>query len=168
MFLKLAVRDTLLIVAIGALWKLVGERSAGTGAMADLVGFAAGAAFAFAAHLLHEWGHILGGLLSGGVVHANRSLAAVYTFSFDSEKSTLRQFVISSLGGFAATAVVVALAYFVLPEEWLATRVARGGALFLASLGVTLEVPLLLFAIVTGEIPAAASLKIERATPVAE
>jgi hypothetical protein len=42
-----------------------------------------------------------------------------------------------------------------------ATRVARGAALFLAFLGVVLELPLLLFALASGSVPAAAAVKVE-------
>ena len=43
--------------------------------------------------------------------------------------------------------------YTYLRDSYLATRIARGGALFLALLGVALEVPLLLTGILTKKVP---------------
>jgi Ca2+/H+ antiporter len=58
-----------------------------------------------------------------------------------------------SVSGFAATAAAVAFFYLGLPDEYLAARVARGGALFLALLGVVLELPLLLYGIARRDVP---------------
>lgn len=80
-------------------------------------------------------------------------LSSAFLFRFEAETNTLAQFVVMSLAGFAATAVAVRLFYAWLPDDLLATRIARGGVLFLALLGLVLELPLLLYGLVTGGVP---------------
>jgi len=58
-----------------------------------------------------------------------------------------------SVSGFIATALVLVFFYQGLPDEYLASRVARGSALFLALLGLTLELPLLLYGLATRSVP---------------
>ena len=80
---------------------------------------------------------------------------------------------ILSLGGFAATAAAVAVAYGLLPDELLATRVARGAVAVLAVLALALELPLLLVGIARGRVPREAAVRVsvlraeEAATPAA-
>lgn len=153
MFPKLLARD-LVVVAVAALaWWLLAPLSAGAGAVSDFSGFLAGALAGAGAFLLHEWGHLLGALASRSAVRPAESLRSPFVFAFDSRASSRAQFLVMSFAGFAATAAVVWVAYAVLPSELLASRVARGAVLFLAFLGVVLEVPLVVYALATGRVP---------------
>jgi hypothetical protein len=66
-----------------------------------------------------------------------------------------------SLTGFAATAVVIWIVYL-LPDAWLASRVARGLVLFLTLLAVVLEVPLVIYSLVTNKVPPVDGLETQR------
>jgi len=155
MFQKLAARDSAIIGATALLWWAFADASAGRGMLADFVGLLVGLAVGASIYLLHEWGHTLGGLLSGSVVHANPSLRAISLFSFDSKRNSRSQFAIMSLSGFAVTALAVLFSYGVLPDGLLASRVARGAAMVLASLTLFVEAPILVAGLVRSEIPAA-------------
>lgn len=86
-------------------------------------------------------------------VNAGTALGSAFLFSFESEGKSVAQFVVMSVAGFVATAAFVGFFYLGLPEEYLATRVARGGALFLVFLGVTFEVALLSYGLITRFVP---------------
>lgn len=79
----------------------------GGGALAIAIGVLAGVMAAVAAFLVHEWGHLIATITSGGVAHAPPRLAAIFLFYFDVEKSTRWQFLAMSYGGYAATALAV-------------------------------------------------------------
>ncbi|MDJ0866519.1 MAG: hypothetical protein QNK03_10455 [Myxococcota bacterium] len=144
MFWKLALRDTVILSAVVALWIALAERSGGSGPLADLLGVALGLGVGACAFLLHEWGHLLGGLALRSDVRAPASLGSVYLFSFDSKTNSRRQFLVMSFSGFAVTAAAITFAYGVLPDALLASRVARGAIVFLTSLTVFLEVPIVI------------------------
>lgn len=163
MLLRFAIRDALVVTAAAAVWQLAARHSGGTGAVADLAGLVAGLLVGAAGFVLHEWGHLLAGLAAGGTARINADLRSGFLFRFDADANTLRQFVVMSLGGFAATGALVWLVYALLPDGLLASRVARGAALFLAALGVVLELPLLLAAVWQGRIPRQAAVKIAEA-----
>lgn len=108
-FYRFLVRDLLLLgVTIGLALADAALREGG-GAVATTVGVLTGAMAALAAFLLHEWGHLLATLGSGGKAHPPPRLWAVFLFHFDVEKSTRRQFLAMSYGGYAATALAVIL-----------------------------------------------------------
>jgi len=149
---KLLARD-LSILAISALaWWSAAPLSAGSGALSDVAGVLLGALFGASAFLVHEWGHLLGALATRSAVQAGASLTSPFVFTFESRKNTRRQFLAMSLTGFAATAVVI-WAVYLLPDAWLASRVARGLVLFLTLLTIVLEVPLVLYSLVTNKVP---------------
>ncbi|MBW2497563.1 MAG: hypothetical protein JRF61_09850 [Deltaproteobacteria bacterium] len=152
-------RDTILVGLSLALWWLLAPYSAGEGLVADFSGWVAGIALFVCAYLGHEWSHYLGALLSGSRVRAGERLTSAFLFSFDSEGNSLAQFVTMSLAGFAATALLVVAYVFFLPDEYLASRIARGGVLFLAFLGIVLELPLLLAGVFQGAVPRQASVQ---------
>jgi len=160
MYLKFAARDTLILALAAGLWWLLAARSAQPNTLADFSGFVVGMMLGITAFVLHEWGHVVGAFLSGSTMTVNQNLLSPYIFSYDSPHNSLRQFVIMSIGGFVVTAAIVAGYYLGLPDELLASRVARGAALFLAFLGVFLEVPLLLFALISRTVPEAAAVKV--------
>lgn len=158
MLLRFALRDLVIFaLAIGGWWSLA-ERSASNGFVADLAGWIVGVLLFACAYLAHEWSHYLGAILAGARVSIGENLASGFLFSFGAEGNTLGQFVAMSIAGFLATAAVIAFFYTQLPDAYLATRVARGGSIFLALLGVTLELPLLLYALVTRSVPKQAAV----------
>ena len=153
-FGQFALRDlVILAVGIGAGW-LLAERSAGSGFASDFSGFVCGVLLTAGAGVLHEWGHILFGLAVGSAITPGRSLRSNFTFNFDAEQNSLRQFLWMSFGGFLVTGAIVWAFYTQLPPDLLATRVARGGVMFLAFLGVALELPLVIVALVKRGVPA--------------
>lgn len=153
MFAKLALRDALFIAVTVFAWRAGAHLSAEHGMRGDLVGVLLGVAIALCFLLLHEWGHLLGALATGSIVRAPRQLTSRFLFSFDSRANSRRQFAIMSLSGFVITAVAVWFVYTQLPADQLATRVARGLVLVLASLTVFLEMPLLLWGLLGPSLP---------------
>lgn len=153
MLARFALRDSLIVAITLVAWWLFAEKSAGVGASADLSGWIVGLLMGGCAYLAHEWSHYLGAVAMGSRVETGSNLASGFLFSFDSEGNSLAQFVVMSISGFIATALAVWAFYAYLPDAYLASRVARGGALFLALLGVTLEVPLLLTGLLTKSVP---------------
>ena len=51
------------------------------------------------------------------------------------------------------TAAAMGFVYFVLPDGYMASRVARGGVTVLASITVFIEVPLLLYGLLARRLP---------------
>ncbi len=160
MYAKFAARDGLIIAAALLIWRVAAAYSMGSGFLADFTGFVAGVMLGAVGAVVHEWGHLLAAFASGSVLRVNHNLSSPFIFSYDSRQNSLAQFVTMSLGGFVATAAIVVIFYVYLPDALLASRVARGAVLFLSFLGVFLEVPLLLFALYSRAIPAAAAVKV--------
>lgn len=153
MLMRFVARDAGIVGLTLVLWWALAGRSAGSGAVADLSGWIVGLMMGACAYLAHEWSHYLGALAMKSRVQIGQNLASGFLFSFDAERNSLSQFVVMSVSGFIATAFVVYAFYAHLPDAYLATRVARGGALFLALLGLVLEVPLLLTGVFTKRVP---------------
>ncbi len=154
---KMAARDSAVVVVATLVWWLAAGRSAAAGPVADTLGVVAGGLVGAVAFVLHEWGHLLAGLAAGGRFPVTSDLRSPFLFNIDPSNG-VREFTIMSLGGFAVTAGMIAFVYVALPDAYLATRVARGIVMFLATLTAVLEVPLLLFTIATGKIPEVASV----------
>ncbi len=139
--LNLLLRDiTIVVVAVGAL--TISHSLEGSGAIAHWpVAILAGVLLAVSGYLVHEWGHLLGALASRSVVHLPESVSAVFLFKFDTGLNSSRQFLWMSIGGFIASAIVIALYVAILSLDLLADRIALG----LTVLGVlatfVLEVP---------------------------
>ena len=158
MVLRFLMRDLVILAASVGLWAWLAEYSAGHGVVADFSGWVVGLMLGVCAYLAHEWSHYLGALAihgreGGAKVSAGTQLSSAFLFSFDAEENSVAQFFAMSVSGFVATALVLVFFYQGLPDAYLATRVARGGALFLALLGLTLEAPLLLYGLATRSVP---------------
>ena len=153
MFARIALRDLIIAAVVVAAWAYLAPLSAVEGALADFVGVALGVAVAFACYLGHEWGHLAGALATGAKVAAPEKLSSISLFSFDSKANDRRQFLMMSFSGFAMTGVALAVVYGLLPDGWLATRVARGGVLFLTALTVFIEFPLVFWALLRSDLP---------------
>jgi hypothetical protein len=153
MFFKLAMRDTAILAVAVGLWWWLARFSVGDGMLSDFVGFVGGLALTACAFIVHEWGHLLAGFLSGSVLHPANRLKSRFVFSFDRRRNSRGQFLIMSVGGFIATGLSLWAVYGLLPDAELATRVARGGVLFLVFLGVVLELPLVAWSLVRSDLP---------------
>jgi hypothetical protein len=151
--LKLLARDLAIVTVAVLAWWFVAPLSAGGGAIADVSGFAAGLLLAACAYFAHEWGHLLGAVASRSAVRPPASLRSPFVFAFDSKRNSRRQFLAMSFAGFAATGAAIWAVYALLPADWLATRVARGAVLFLGVLGLVLEVPLVVYSLVSRRVP---------------
>ncbi|WP_372750074.1 hypothetical protein [Litorivivens sp.] len=152
-FAKLALRDGAIVTLAIIGWWLFSRHSAGTGPIADFTGVVLGAGLGFCAHTAHEWGHILGGRLGRSVMRSGTSLTSFSNFVYDSKLNNRPQFLLMSIMGFIPTGVAVWLFFSYLPEGELATHVARGVVLFLVFLGVVLELPLVVWALVRKDLP---------------
>ena len=162
MYWKLLARDLAIVAAAVLAWRFGGSLSAGTGAVSDVAGVLLGSLFGVSAFLLHEWGHLLGALASRSAIQPPASLGSAFAFTFESRSNSRRQFLIMSFSGFLATAVVVWAAYALLPSDLLATRVARGLVVFLTLLTIVLEVPLVIYSLLTRRVPPVDGLEAQR------
>ncbi len=106
-------------------------------ALGTLVGFMT----ALCGYIGHEWGHLIGARSMRSVVHFPEKLVAPFLFHFDSDCNDRRQFLAMSIGGFAATTVVVLIFLAVLPREALAGRIALTLTLLGVVATVVLEFP---------------------------
>lgn len=152
-FSKLALRDALLVAAALLAWWLLSHYSAGSGAVSDFAGVVLGAGLGFCAHTAHEWGHVVGGFLSRSVMRPGSSMTSFSNFVYDSKQNSRPQFLLMSIMGFIPTGIAVWLFFSHLPAGELATHVARGIVLFLVFLGVVLELPLVIWALVRKDLP---------------
>ena len=153
MFVKLAIRDVVILGVAAGLWFWLSSYSAEEGMLSDFVGFVAGLSLTACAFIFHEWGHLLGGFASRSVVYPAERLQSRFVFSFDRRKNSRGQFLIMSAGGFIATGLALWAVYAGLPDGELASRVARGGVLFLVFLGVVLELPLVGWSLLRSDLP---------------
>ena len=139
---KHALRDTAIVIATLVIWALDARmRSAELSASAFAVALLAGVMTAYSGYLAHEWGHLLGALSAGSVVHLPERVLSVFLFQFDSDRNNRAQFLRMSMGGFVASVLVIALLLALLPLQAWSGRIA----MFLVLLGVIatfiLEVP---------------------------
>lgn len=131
---KLLLRDLVLAAATLALWTLSRrlEASAVSPAAAVPVAILAGLALPGIGFLLHEWGHLAGARLVGGVVAYPERLRSPFLFRFDPVRNGRRAFLWMSGGGFVASGVFLGALLAGLSLTHLADRIALG----LAALGV--------------------------------
>lgn len=130
---KLLLRDLAIVAITLAAWRLSAQ-----GAWIAVI---AGVLAAVAGFLAHEWGHWLGARAAGAAVYFPVTLRSLFLFQFDVARNGRRQFLWMSMGGFIASAAIVALYAAVLPRGQLAGQVGLG----LTVLGVIatgiLEIP---------------------------
>ena len=153
MWMKFLARDLAILAATAIAWPLLAPLSAGDGALSDVTGVLSGVFLAVCAYLLHEWGHLLGAAAGGSTFRLGTSLRSPSLFTYDSKRNSAGQFLAMSFAGFAPTIFALWAVYALLPPDLLATRVARGLIVFLGLLGLTLEVPLVLYTLVTRKVP---------------
>ena len=138
-WLRLGLRDLVLLALTVAVWRrLLPMPEADTPIWLSVL---AGASITVCGFLAHEWGHLLGARLAGAVVRPASSLRSVFLFVFDVERSTPRQFLAMSYGGYVASALALAGLAALLSMDRLSTWVA----LALTGVGVlvtaVLEIP---------------------------
>lgn len=160
MFARFALRDATLVAVAALVWWIAAHASGGAGPVSDFTGVVAGLLVGATGFVLHEWGHLVGALVTGSAVRGNANLRSSFLFSFDAKRNSLRQFLVMSVGGFVVTGLLVWAFYTFLPDHLLASRVARGVVLFQAFLGVVLELPLVALALAKGAIPEQAAVKV--------
>jgi hypothetical protein len=152
-FFNLALRDTAVFAVTFLVWHYFAGYSQGAGALADFSGVAIGAMVALCAHLLHEWGHVVGGMAGRSVMQPGKSMKSLSLFVYSSKGNSKKQFMLMSICGFIATGIVVLVSFFVLPDDYLASHVARGYSLIQVLLAVVLEFPLVAWALVGKSLP---------------
>jgi len=136
-----AARDAAIGLVTLALWWLDARMQVAGGLAALTVAVLAGVMTAYCGYLVHEWGHLLGALSAGSVVHLPERVLSVFLFQFDSDRNSREQFLRMSMGGFVASAATIAILFAILPLQATSGRLAA----FLVVLGVVatfiLEVP---------------------------
>lgn len=163
--LHLLIRDLLLIAATLGLWAWSRQLDLSGGTLAIAVAVAAGTMTAVCGYLIHEWGHLTGALLRGSVVELPHSVRAVFLFKFNSEVNSRKQFLWMSLGGFIASALVVALLFALLSPQRLADQVALGLTVAGVAATLILEVPPALKVYRGAELPRGVAYSGAPATP---
>jgi hypothetical protein len=133
-----ALRDAGIVALTLALWRVEAGLRGEAGAAPAAAGLLAGTLTAVCGFLLHEWGHLLGARLGRGAVHPPRSPLSPFLFRFDSDRNGRGAFLAMSLGGFAASALGVAVLLAALPRDALVGQLA----LALTGLGVVATVVL--------------------------
>jgi hypothetical protein len=125
-------RDVGLLALTLFAWQLDGDAREAGSALEWATAPVAGASTAIVGYLFHEWGHLIAARATGSVVRLPDRASEVFLFNFHSDRNSPRQFLAMSLGGYAASILVIALLFFVLPLETLAGKIA----LTLVGLGV--------------------------------
>jgi membrane-associated protease RseP (regulator of RpoE activity) len=123
---RMLVRDALLLLLTGLVWRADAALRGEPGALPALVGVAAGALAAIAVYLAHEWGHLLAARAAGSRVHYPERVTSTFLFFFDVGANDRRQFLAMSLGGFAASAIALPLLFESVPAGALSSWVAMG------------------------------------------
>ncbi|MGI9287916.1 MAG: hypothetical protein ACR2P1_21200 [Pseudomonadales bacterium] len=153
MFFNFVVRDILFFALVYLLWQWLAPLSAEQGLLADFVGVALGGLVALSFHLVHEWGHVAGGLLSHSKMTVAPSMQALSLMTYHSTGNSKAQFMLMSVLGFAATGLVVWFSYTQLPDGLFASRIARGFSLVQVFLAIVIELPLVAWALFGKSLP---------------
>ncbi|MGB5809223.1 MAG: hypothetical protein WBG86_01760 [Polyangiales bacterium] len=152
MFRNFVIRDVTILLATAGLWATTVRLGVDT-TLGTIVAVSAGVGAAICAYNFHEWGHLVAARVTDSVYTPAQRVLSPFLFAYDEKQNTKRQFIIMSLGGFAATAVYVLVFWLGMPQELLASRVALRGALILASLTVIFEFPIFFRALLGSTVP---------------
>ncbi len=117
------------------------------------VAVAAGVGAGVVGFLMHEWGHLAGAKLSGGVAHIPSKLTSPFLFHFNVKESTRAQFAWMSLGGFAATAVASRFIWKTVPRGALSGRIALVTTAAGIAVTVAAELPTFIRVVRGGPLP---------------
>ncbi len=138
---RFALRDLGLLLVTHAIWWADAHLHQEASVLAGAIAVAAGGMAALCGFLLHEWGHLLGALLKNARVSYPARLTSPFLFMFDVGDNGRSEFLAMSCGGYAASALGIAVLLVVLPAERLSGQVGLVAAC-LGTLGVLIgEVP---------------------------
>jgi hypothetical protein len=146
MIARLLVRDAAIAFACAICWWVDAQHRYDAGFAAVLVGVVTGLTTGLIGYLIHEWGHLLGSLLSGSVVHYPQPGESPLSFHFDSAVNSRAQFYWMTFGGYLASLLSVIGIWQWCPHDAWSGRVAIALALlgtatiFLAEVPITLRV----------------------------
>lgn len=126
MFLKFALRDSLLLLVCLLFWRWDFALVAQNKSSWLLIGFAVlTTAITYVVNLfVHEWGHLIGALLTGSKVYAQPRLFAYALFHFDGKQNNARQFIAMSSGGFVVGVLVIGAIIALAPLDSLVAKLA--------------------------------------------
>lgn len=153
MFFKFAARDLVFFAAVYLLWQWLAPLSAQQSPLGDFIGVALGGLVALSFHLGHEWGHVAGGLLGRSQMTAAPDMLALSLMTYHSSGNSKAQFMLMSVLGFVATGLAVWFSYTQLPDDLLASRIARGFSLVQVFAAVVIEMPLVFWALFGKSLP---------------
>ena len=138
-WLKLGVRDAVIVALTVAVWLFTdGRPEAVTPWWLSVI---AGLLLGVTGFLLHEWGHLLGARISGGRALPARSLRSVFLFAFDVQRSSPRQFLAMSYGGYIASVLGLGVVLALVSLDRLSGQVALGFTGFGLLVTAVLEIP---------------------------
>jgi len=150
MGVRFALRDALTLLLAIVTWTVVLTSASGA-ALAWQV--AAGVLGGACSYFAHEWGHIAGAAATRSRFAFSPSLATPFTFRFDVEANSRRQFFVMSTSGFAVSFAVLGLLLSQLPPGLLATRITLAIAFAGLALTLFIEFPLLVYVLCGGRVP---------------
>lgn len=121
---KLLLRDLVLIVITVVVWNLSRTLEAAQSPAMWPVSLLGGVLIALCGYLLHEWGHLIGAMVSRSRVELPERVSAVFLFKFDTGLNSRAQFLSMSIGGFIASGIVVAALFSLLSFDLWVNRTA--------------------------------------------
>lgn len=137
---KLLIRD---LVLVGLMLALVaaalGHQGGGLGHV--LLSVIAAVFVGLCGHLVHEYGHLAGSLLTRSRVRFPTALTAPLVFDFDVAANSRAQFLAMSAGGYLGSVVGVALIAALLPLDQLVGQLSLALALLGLIVSAVLEGP---------------------------
>ena len=129
---RLWLRDLAVLGGVAGLLHVERAEHAAGAEPSLILQIAAGAGLVLAAALLHEWGHLLGSLLTRSEIRYASSPWTLLFFDFDTDANDRRQFLAMSVGGYLGSLLGLALIAAVAPLDRLPGWIAMG----VGSLGV--------------------------------
>ena len=128
---RLLLRDSTIVASTGCLWWFEAHGAVG-GTGGVVLGVLAGLSTGVVGFLAHEWGHAIAARLGGATIYFADRVTSPFLFFFDTNRSTPRQFIAMSIGGYIASALALVVAIALLPRDQLSGQVG----LFVVGLGV--------------------------------
>jgi hypothetical protein len=138
-WLKLGARDLLIVAITVIAW--IDVQGRGEMDTPWWLSVTAGLLLGISGFLLHEWGHLIGAHTSGGRAVPARSLRSIFLFAFDVQRSSPRQFLAMSYGGYIASILGLGLVFALVSLDRLSGQVALGFTGFGLLVTAVLEIP---------------------------
>ncbi len=149
---KYIVRDLLFFITTAVLWLVASDSSEAA------LQWAGGTTLGFCAHLAHEWSHLVGAAIGRSTYAAASRIYSPFLFGYNAADNTRAQFLLMSVCGFIATAVVIGAFIAILPLDTLRGTIALNVALFFAALTLFIELPIAIWVLCGKNIPRLAQL----------